>query len=138
MKRTELFFPFEPKPKGRPRFTRTGHAYTPKTTHDYEKLIRNYYQENTEDYYDCAIKVNLTFFMPIPKSTSKKQRALMESGEVKCTVKKDIDNLSKAVLDACLGVAYEDDSLITKLTAIKKYAIDDNVGTFMEISEDVD
>lgn len=138
MKKTEIFFPFEPKPKGRPRFTRMGRAYTPKTTHDYEKSLREYYIENCKDYYDSAIQVKITFFMPIPKSVSKKQRAFMESGEVKCTVKKDIDNLAKAVLDGCLGVAYEDDSLITKLTAIKRYATDNNVGIAMEISEDVD
>ena len=35
MKKTELFFPIEPKPKGRPRFNfRTGTAYTPKETKD--------------------------------------------------------------------------------------------------------
>lgn len=137
MKRTELFFPFEPIPKGRPRMTRRGRAYTPKKTHDYEKLIRDYYRENTTDYYDCAIRVSLIFYMPIPKSISKKKRALMESGEIKCTIHKDIDNLSKSILDGCLGVAYKDDCLITRLTATKRYATDNNVGTFMEISEDV-
>ena len=138
MRKTEVFFPFEPIPKGRPRFTRTGHSYTPEKTRDYERLIREYYKEQTNDYYDGPINIRLAFYMPIPKSISKKKRALMESNEIKCTVKKDTDNLGKALLDSLNGIAYEDDCLITHLTLIKKYASNNNVGTEMVISEDVD
>lgn len=137
MKRTEIFFPFEPKPKGRPRMTRRGRAYTPKKTHDYEKLISDFYKENCTDYYDSAIKVSLVFYMPIPKSTSKKKRVLMECGEIKCTTHTgDADNLTKAVTDALNGVAYEDDCLITELNIKKRYG--SSVGTEMVISEDID
>ena len=136
MRKTELFFPFEPKPKGRPRMTRRGRAYTPKATHDYEKLIRDFYKENSTDYYDSAIKVSLIFYMPIPKSTSKKKRALMEIGEIKCTSHTgDVDNLAKAVTDALNRVAYEDDCLITELHVKKRYG--NCAGTEMIISEDV-
>lgn len=135
MKKTELFFPFEPKPKGRPRFTRTGHTYTPKATHDYEKQIRDFYKENSSDYYDSAIKVNLIFYMPIPKSTSKKKRALMESGEIKHTKKPDLDNMCKSLTDSLNGIAYADDSLITELHIKKRYG--STVGIEMKISEDV-
>ena len=137
MKRTEIFFPFEPKPKGRPRMTRRGRAYTPKKTHDYEKLISDFYKENCTDYYDSAIKVSLVFYMPIPKSTSKKKRVLMECGEIKCTTHTgDADNLTKAVTDALNGVAYEDDCLITELHIKKRYG--SSAGTEMVISEDID
>lgn len=137
MKKTEIFFPFEPVPKGRPRFTRTGHAYTPKATQDYEKMIANYYLSQTKDFYDSAIKIKLVFNMPIPKSTSNKKRELMAVGVIKCTKHNgDVDNLAKAVLDALNTVAFEDDCLITKLTIIKKYASDNNVGIEMIISED--
>lgn len=138
MRKTEVFFPFEPKPKGRPRFTKSGHAYTPKATSDYEKSIKEYYMEQTDDFYNTAIKVKLIFHMPIPKSVSKKKRAQMESGEIKCTVHNgDADNLAKAVLDGILGVAYEDDCLITKLNIEKRYA-SSMPGTEMIITEDVD
>lgn len=137
MKKTEIFFPFEPMSKGRPRFFR-GHAYTPQKTQDYEKKIAEYYKSQTDDFYDSAIKVKLIFNMPIPKSTTKKNRQLIAAGMIKCTVHKDIDNLAKSVIDGCLGVAYEDDRLITKLTVIKQYATDNNVGTEMIISEDVE
>lgn len=137
MKRTELFFPFEPIPKGRPRMTRRGRAYTPSKTQDYERLIRDYYKNSTTDYYDCAIRVNLVFYMPIPKSTSKKKRALMESGEIKCTTHTgDVDNLAKAILDSLNGVAYEDDSLVTSLHIRKRYG--SSAGTDMVITEDLE
>lgn len=138
MRKTEIFFPFEPKPKGRPRFNRWGNAYTPKATFDYEKQIRDYYLENTTDYYDEPIKIRLIFYLPIPKSASKKKQMKMESGEIKCVVNKDIDNLEKSLLDSLLKVAYSDDKLITHLSAIKKYASAENVGTYLEITEDID
>lgn len=137
MKKTEIFFPYIPIPKARPRFFK-GHAYTPKTTQEYEKNISEYYQSQTDDFYETAIKVRLVFNMPIPKSTTKKNRQLIAAGIIKCTVHKDVDNMAKALLDSLNGLAYDDDRLITKLTIIKQYATDNNVGTFMEICEDVD
>lgn len=137
MQKTELFFPIEPKPKGRPRFTRQGHAYTPDTTRAYESAIRLYYKDNTDDFYESAISIRLTFFMPIPKSATKKMKTAMESGEVKHTKKPDTDNMVKAFTDAIMGVAFEDDSLITKIYAEKKYSSSE-VGIMMTITEDVD
>ena len=136
MKKTELFFPYEPKPKGRPKFTRIGHAYTPKTTRDYESQIRDFYKENASDYYDSPIKVSLVFYMPIPKNTSKKKMELMKSGVIRHTKKPDSDNLAKAILDGINGVAFEDDKLITELRIKKRYG--SVVGTAMVITEDVD
>lgn len=138
MQKTELFFPFEPVPKGRPRFTRTGHAYTPKTTQDYEKKIAEYYKSQTDDFYVSAIKIKLIFNMPIPKSTTKKNRMLIMANGIKYIKKPDTDNLCKAFTDALNGIAYQDDCLITKLTIEKRYASDNNVGTEMIISEDVE
>ena len=138
MKKTVVFFPFEPQPKGRPRFTKFGHAYTPAKTQEYEKQIAEYYSSQTDDFYDTAVKVRLVFNMPIPKSITKKNRELIMTGVTKCTVVKDVDNLAKAVLDAINGLAYTDDRLITKLTVIKKYATENNVGTELEITEDVE
>lgn len=137
MKKTEIFFPFEPVPKARPRFFR-GHAYTPKTTQDYEKKIAEYYKSQTDDYYDGAIKIKLVFNMPIPKSTTKKNRNLIMANEIKYIKRPDCDNLCKSFTDALNEVAFKDDCLITKLTVEKKYSIDGNVGTEMIISEDVE
>ncbi len=139
MHKTELFFPFEPIPKGRPRYSKFGHEYTPSRTREYEKSIADFYRENCSDYYASAIKVSLVFNMPIPNSASKKNKVLMSVGIIKCIKHNgDIDNLAKSVLDALNGVAFQDDCLITKLSIIKKFASDNNVGTEMVISEDVD
>lgn len=137
MKKTEIFFPFEPKPKGRPRFTRSGHAYTPETTQNYEQKISEYYKEQTDDFYNGAIQIRLTFLMPIPKSTTKKMRRLIETGNIKYTKKPDLDNLQKAVLDALNGIAFSDDKIITRIVAEKKYTTSE-VGTLMAITEDVE
>lgn len=139
MKKTEVFFPFEPIPKGRPRFNmKTGHSYTPQTTRDYEKKVAEYYASQTDDYYDCAIAVKLVFNMPIPASTSKKKKELMTTGVIRHTKRPDADNMAKGLLDGCNGIAFADDSLITKLTVIKRYATDGNIGTELTIIEDVD
>lgn len=138
MHKTEIFFPFEPVPKGRPRFTRTGHAYTPKTTQDYEKKIAEYYRENCSDFYDIAIKVKIIFNMPIAKSITKKNRELIMTGIIKHTKKPDADNMTKSVTDALNGIAYADDSLITEIHVIKRYATDNNVGIELTIAEDVE
>ena len=44
--------------------------------------------------------------------------------------------MAKAVLDALNGVAFEDDSHITKLTLVKRYSL--YPGITMTITEDVD
>ena len=41
--------PGEPVGKGRPRFTRTGHPYTPGKTESYESLVRLAYGERVRD-----------------------------------------------------------------------------------------
>ena len=68
----EIFFPIDPVSKGRPRFTRTGHAYTPKKTADFEKSIAKYYAEEKGEFFVGPIEVKLVFQMPIPKGFPKR------------------------------------------------------------------
>ena len=136
MTKKEVLFPFEPVPKGRPRFTRMGRAYTPQKTADYEKQIAEYYKKVCGYKFESAIEVTLAFQMPIPKSITKKQRAKIIDGTIKHTKKPDADNLAKAVLDGLNGVAYTDDSLITKLRIAKYYS--ENPSVWMIIREDIE
>ena len=46
----------------------------------------------------------------------------MESGEIKATIKPDIDNVAKAVLDGLNGIAFEDDKQVINLRIAKAYA----------------
>ena len=109
----------EPVPKGRPRFTRSGHAYTPPKTHFYEKGLRELY---AGEKFEGAIGISFVFGMPIPKSTSKRTREKMLNGEIHHCKKGDLDNLVKAATDALNGLAYDDDSQIVYLYAKKRYA----------------
>ena len=107
--------PGEPVPKGRPRFTKSGHVYTPKRTKDYEDYIQYLYKgKELQGEIEAEIKV----YLQIPKSASKtrKDKLLTE----RPTKKPDLDNLAKTILDALNGLAYKDDSQVVSLL-IEKY-----------------
>ena len=112
----------KPQGKARPRFTKSGHTYTPKETAEYEKLVKKSYQMRYgTDKLVGEIEATIIAVYPIPKSASKKKRADMEDNVIKPTVKPDCDNIAKAVLDALNKVAYDDDSQIVSLTVKKVY-----------------
>lgn len=114
-----------PKGKGRPRFARRGNfisTYTPKETVAYEKLVRDSYLDQVgEVMLDGAIEMDITAYFPIPKSTPKKRAELMRTGKIYHTKHKDVDNICKSVMDAIIGIAYEDDKQVCVLHAEKLY-----------------
>lgn len=115
----------EVRSKQRPRATViNGHArvYTPKDTVMYENLVRYAYQEQVGRKLEGVIEMKCKFFFPIPKSVSKKQRALMETETIPHTKKPDIDNCVKSVTDGIQGVAFDDDKQIYKIVAEKYYS----------------
>lgn len=61
-------------------------------------------------------------FVPIPKSYTKKQRAAIESGDLRPAKKPDVSNYIKLIEDACNGILYKDDSQIVELRAKKFYS----------------
>lgn len=71
--------------------------------------------------FNCAVRVFVTAWMPIPESWSKSKKALAIDGTTKPTAKPDIDNVLKLVLDALNGVAWKDDAAVVRLTGIKKF-----------------
>lgn len=136
MKTEEIFFPFTPVAKGRPKFSKYGHTYTPKKTADYEKYIAEHYKEVGPGMFEGPVYIKLIFQMPIPKSYPKWKLKAIQKGIFKYDKKPDLDNLAKSVLDALNGIAYEDDSNITQLTLVKRYS--QFPGVKMTIREDVD
>lgn len=118
-----------PVPKARPRFTKAGHAYTPKTTASYEALVRTCARRAVEKAgwsiatKPAAITVHAAFYFAPPKSWSKaeKLKCLKDGLRLKST-KPDADNLVKAVLDAMNGVVFADDALIGCVTALKAWS----------------
>ena len=118
-----LEIPGIPAGKGRPRFTRRGHAYTPEKTREYEGRVAAAFYDSREKAFQkgTPIVVDVIAKMPIPKSTSKKKRLEMLARE-KMLKKPDIDNIVKAVLDGLSGLSFPDDDQVWKIYAYKIYA----------------
>lgn len=118
----------EPQGKARPRVVRTkngsSHTYTPGKTVAYEKRVQMCYIEATGGYTfpkGVELSVAIEAFYAIPQSKSKKQRALMSSGEIRPTKKPDWDNIGKIICDSLNGIAYSDDAQIVIATVAKYY-----------------
>lgn len=125
MKSVEFVIPGIPKGKQRPKVTVQGnyaHAYTPKETVNYENYVKLMYQTSKErSHLEGAIGAVILAIFPIPKSTSKKNIALMRDGKIRHTKKIDCDNLAKIILDSLNGIAYKDDAQVCELLVTKYY-----------------
>lgn len=110
--------------KARPRICR-GHAFTPKDTVQYEKLVRECYKEQDGRYLEGSVRALIIAYYKIPKSYSKKRVQAIKDGLEKPTKKPDADNIGKIILDSLNGIAYKDDSQIVDLSVIKRYTEDD-------------
>lgn len=126
-----------PVAKGRPRFTMAGRfprSYTPKKTAEYEERIR-YRAKRAMDGrapLEGPLSCSLVFLMPIPTSFTKAQRRASRNGLLLHAKKPDLDNLIKAVLDACNGIVWKDDSQIVNLHVWKRYADEPGVEIIVE------
>jgi crossover junction endodeoxyribonuclease RusA len=93
-----LTIPGRPKPKGRPRFTKAGRAYTPETTRRAET--------NVIDLFELACPL----WEPTVEDVRLTVHAFFQYGRVA-----DLDNIAKLVSDALNGYAYEDDRQVRQL-----------------------
>ena len=127
MNEVSMTLPFDPTPKGRPRFSvHYNHVmtHTPPKTKAFESQIGFYYRSEGGIKFDKGIplRVSIAFGMPIPKSASKKAKIDMQADIKKNTCNPDLDNLTKAVLDGLNEVAWYDDAQIVQLNVEKKYS----------------
>lgn len=128
--------PGPPRGKGRPRFTRTGHSYTPKETVAYERQIRDACKASCAKRIEGPVRIFIKAYMSIPASASKRMREDMRLNIIRPTKKPDIDNVIKAVLDALNGIAYADDKNVVYVGAAKWYAEEPSLEiTIEEVSE---
>lgn len=129
----EFWVPGPPKAKGRPRFSRQGHAYTPAATREAEKGFADRAMEHCPAApLSGPLRLDVRFVMAIPKSTSRRMwEALMGRPHVK---KPDLDNLLKLVKDALNGTFWIDDSQVYDVTATKVYG--EHPGTMVAIRPD--
>lgn len=104
----------EPVPKARPRFGR-GRVYTPARTKKFETDLAWMAKREMIGRKPLAgaLKVEIVFAMTRPEFV-------------------DVDNLTKAALDACNGVVWRDDSQVVELVARKSCS--DKAQTWIRVS----
>ncbi len=121
--------PGKPKGKARPKFNgRRNVTYTPKETREYENFVRYCYNRQCgKQKLDGEIIAEVTAYFPVPKSATKAEREKMLTGKKRPTVKPDIDNITKTILDALNKYAYKDDSAVVKIISEKKYSAEPKV-----------
>ena len=129
-----LTIPGEPVAKGRPRMMKSGIAFTPTKTRNYETLVKELYiiENRDKPMLEGQLSASINAHFTIPKSASKKNREKMLEWEIRPTKRPDLDNIAKAVLDALNGLAYQDDSQIVSLTVNKFYSEVPGVEIFIE------
>ena len=129
MKEISFSIPIKPQGKARPRFTKTGHAYTPKNTRDYEKAIELSAQQamGGKVPLECALRVTIKAVFEPPRSWSKTKRAGFIAFSYPHDKKPDCDNIAKAALDAMNGIVFLDDKQIAELIVRKTYGAADRV-----------
>ena len=117
--------PGVPVGKGRPRFMRNGHPYTPQKTKDYEALVLRCWKEQSGQEFAGGIPLSASIdaYFPVPKSTSRKKAQKMDG--TLYLHKPDSDNIAKGVLDALNGSAYPDDCAVMIDGVWKRYTLDE-------------
>lgn len=71
---------------------------------------------------DGPLEVTIDAYMPMPKSMSKKDRALVADGTLRPTKKPDADNIAKHLLDCFNEIFWTDDKNIVELSVRKFYS----------------
>ncbi len=134
MREISFTMPIKPQGKARPRFTRTGHAYTPKNTRDYEQTVELYARRTMdgETPFECALRVTIEAVFEPPRSWGKTKRAGFIVFGYPHDKKPDCDNIAKAVLDALNGIVFLDDKQVTELIVRKRYGESDAVSVTIE------
>jgi len=103
-----------PIAKGRPRFNmKTGNAYTPTRTREYEKSIKESYKGPLFENSLLSVKLRFTVDGTELLIEPVEENPLVAQPKSKLT--SDIDNYAKAVLDALEGVAYINDKQVVCL-----------------------
>lgn len=87
--------------------------YTDKATRDYEKAIAEAYLESNGPLFEGPVSLNVTFKKDVITIT-------ISEIEIESSLRGDIDNLTKAIMDGLNGIAYKDDGQVLNLKAFKR------------------
>ena len=137
--RVEFAIEGPPVGKARPRVTRTV-TYTPAKTSQYENLVRYTAINSFDGCFDNdePVDVKIVAYFPVPKSWSKKRKALCLANKELPIKMPDADNIGKIIMDGMnpkrklnkqlrkmvevMRGVYKDDRQVTKLLVVKRYA----------------
>jgi Holliday junction resolvase RusA-like endonuclease len=124
--------PGDPKGKARPRMTRKGFVYTPKSTAQWEAVARMFMKEDFkatkivldgEEYkgpLEVPVRVLVTAVKKRPKRLLRKKDP---DGRMWCTAKPDWDNVGKIVSDALVKAGVlRDDTYVVDGRVLTYYA----------------
>lgn len=119
----------DPHPQKQTQFTKNGFTYNPsKKDEDWIKfqVLKEWpYPPLTK-----PVKVNMEFWLKIPKSMRKKDQSLIADGDESVpnfpfhAKRPDLDNLEYLVCNALKGIVYKDDSQICDMYLKKRYSFD--------------
>lgn len=103
--------------KERPRRGKGGQIYTPAATRNFERMLKQWAirQQIKPVPYPVSIK------LVIRDQTDEPNKRLMSLAGLDFDLKRDIDNLTKAVLDGLNGVLYRDDKQVVDLHARRRF-----------------
>lgn len=102
----------KPKAKGRPRAGKYG-MYTDKATREYEQAIKDAYVANGGPLFEGPVSMSVTF-------TKDKITITLNEIDAISSLRGDIDNYVKSIMDGLNGVAYKDDGQVLNIRAHKR------------------
>ncbi|EGQ1310189.1 RusA family crossover junction endodeoxyribonuclease [Staphylococcus pseudintermedius] len=106
-----------PKGSSRPRFSGGGHTYMPAPYVKHKKFVAD---QLPTLMIDKPIRLTVEFYFKPSKSWSKRKKE-SHIGQPH-SIKPDIDNLLKTILDAGNGKVWADDVLISEIRTFKKWS----------------
>lgn len=123
-----------PVAKGRPRFSKDGHTYTPEKTRNFEAVLKYAAEQVMGDRppLEGPLALDMQVVVPISASWTKKRQDAARGLREWPTRKPDFDNYQK-IVDALNLVVWIDDGQIVRSTFEKRYG--DKPGTWIKVSQ---
>ncbi|WP_162985591.1 RusA family crossover junction endodeoxyribonuclease [Virgibacillus halodenitrificans] len=127
----EFIIPGQPVAQARPRAGKIQRGkkrgqtvlYDPQESKNYKNYVSIIAKQHAPKIpFEGALQVSIKIYRQIPKSTTKKDRALFLAGIKRPVTKADTSNYVKGIEDALNGIIYKDDSQIVDLYAAKYYS----------------
>lgn len=88
----------------------------------YKGVIGLEARRHIKDPFTGPVQAIITFFYPIPKGWSKKDKEQARNGKITPIVKPDLDNCVKGIYDSLNKIAWKDDNLVISTLARKLYS----------------